>query len=649
MLVEYFERMSTPKPFTIRAGDELEAHQVDLREKLLKSINLYPTPERVPLNLRVSDALNHPWCTVRHVCYQLWPEIYSDGFLYLPKRFAEEPAPGMLCPHGHWAHGAADAAVQTRCLVFAKKGYVVFSSRQHHFEDLQIGVSHQTVMVWNNMRALDFLCSLDEVDDARIGCCGCSGGGLQTEMLAALDERVNAATIVGMTCDFREILFPHKAHCACNHFPDVMQYTDHPEISTLRAPRPIQYLTMDDWTATFEQTNFPTIRELYAAGEATDKTECTYWETPHSYDTPKRERTYWWMDRWLTDTAVSSPEGEPAEVAVFRKEQFYQLQVEVDGDRGISSVGAHLRHVQGYRTPALKTRREWQHYRREMTAILRELLGEKARLRRRTRKPERLTTEEWHELEVERVLYPSEGSLRVSAVLLRSIEEQGRRPVVVICDAAGKEATLQRAGADSPAVLARNGALVALVDVRFSGALSLAELSGGVLQDSLRFKAVSMPAASEKTRLSSVWFRNSILWGRPLPAMACTDIRAVLDGLSTRRDVDIENVRIVSRGSFLLAAAALFAAILDRRFGFVDLDLLHSCFAKVEKEGGDSNQDEPVVVPFILQHGDILQWAALAADRQLTLRHLPQEAGSIDWMQSVFSVLNNPDGLSVPP
>jgi hypothetical protein len=72
---------------------------------------------------------------------------------------------------------------------------------------------------------------LPEVDQGRIGVCGESGGGLQTQMLVALDRRVKAATVVGMTSPLREILFPYNAHCGCNHFPGIMRYTDMPELS----------------------------------------------------------------------------------------------------------------------------------------------------------------------------------------------------------------------------------------------------------------------------------------------------------------------------------------------------------------------------------------------------------------------------------
>ena len=54
-------------------------------------------------------------------------------------------------------------------LNLARLGYVVLEPVQNHYEDLNIGIAYQTLMVWNNMRALDVLESLPEVDRSRIG------------------------------------------------------------------------------------------------------------------------------------------------------------------------------------------------------------------------------------------------------------------------------------------------------------------------------------------------------------------------------------------------------------------------------------------------------------------------------------------------
>ncbi|MBM4050892.1 MAG: hypothetical protein FJ279_37835, partial [Planctomycetes bacterium] len=120
MLVAYFEAMCQPKPFVPRVGEDFKAHQRSLREKLLACAGLSPLPERVPLELHESEPLDHEWCTVRRVAYQLWPQVFSTGLLYMPKQFAERPAPAVLCPHGHWQNGNAHPDVQARCLVLAK-------------------------------------------------------------------------------------------------------------------------------------------------------------------------------------------------------------------------------------------------------------------------------------------------------------------------------------------------------------------------------------------------------------------------------------------------------------------------------------------------------------------------------------------------
>jgi hypothetical protein len=639
MLLTYFESMCTPKPFEIRTGEEFRAHQHELRKKLLECAGLWPLPERVPLDAHQSAPLDHEWCTVTRVYYQLWPEVYGTGLLFMPKVLAERPAPAVLCPHGHWQDGNAHPEVQRRCLALAKLGYVVFSPTQNHYEDPALGISHQTVGIWSNMRALDYLQSLPEVDPKRLGCTGCSGGGLQTQMLVAADDRVKCATIVGMTCDYREIIFPGAAHCGCNHFPNIMRYTDEPELSALGLPTPVQYLTMNDWTKSFEANSFPTIKRLYAANGVGDRVDCQYWPTEHSYDKPKRERMYWWMEKWLRGKDHGGPIPEP-ETNPFPVETVVNLKADVPTNKGFQQLSEVYRQRFFHTPPKMGSRREWETYRDRMRVALRELLGDA--VPRVGTAPRQVGSEERNGVVTERVLCPSEAGISVPTLLLRPATGQAKLPIVVVCDDRGKAALMSTTGPDSPMELARKGQLVVLPDVRFVGELSLSAMAG-LTQELLApqlgatFKACSPVGEGSPETFDGAWERNALLWGRPLPGMAATDLRAVVDYVVSRTDADPTGLTLIGSGK--LAVAALFAAALDDRVRKVDIALASRCFAK---------RNLPMV-PFVLQHGDVLQWAALLADRRLTLAGVPAEAGDPRWLEGVFAAAGNAGGLRAPP
>jgi len=629
MLVKYFEAMCQPKPFEPRAGADFKTHQRALRKRLLACAGLWPLPERVPPDVHASAPTEHEWCTIRRIHYQVWPEVYSSGLLFMPRQFAERSAPAVLCPHGHWPNGNAHPEVQRRCLVLAKMGYVVFSSTQNHYEDPALGVSHQTLMIWNNIRALDFLQSLPQVDPGRIGCTGASGGGLQAQMIVAVDERVKAASIVGMTCDYREIVFPGRNHCGCNHFPNIMRYTDEPEISALGLPTPVQYLTMNDWTRSFARNNFPAIRRLYEVNGLRDHTDCQYWPTGHSYDKAKRERMYWWMEKWLRGKDHGGPIPEP-ETKTLPVKALQNLRARVPGDKGFRHISRIYARKARYAPPKIGSRKEWEAYRHRMRAALQELLG--APLAPRGAAARRVSAEEEGGLVIERLLCPSEGDIFVPTLVLRPAARRGKLPVVVICDERGKNELLAASGASSPAALARGGSLVVLPDVRFVGELSLKAIAG-LSQSLLTFKACSPLGEGSPDSFDAVWQRNAMLWGRPMPGIACTDIRGALGYVAARADADRSRISLLGRGK--LAVAALFAAALDERVAALDVDLESRCFQK---------RSLPLV-PFVLQHGDVLQWAALLADRQLTLAGVPKEAGDPAWLRAAFRAAGNPGGL----
>lgn len=157
-------------------------------------------------------------------------------------------------------------------------------------------------------------------------------------------------------------------------------------------------------------------------------------------------------------------------------------------------------------------------------------------------------------------------------------------------------------GFRSPEVieLVRSGGWVVFPDVRFVGALSLERLKG-------HSRALVEPPIAEDyfgevyvdEKYSAFWTRNAILWGRPLPGMAATDILATIDGVLASLDQE-GPVTLTARGS--IAVAALFAACLDDRISRLDIDLGTRNFA----------DGSLPLVPDILRYGDVDHWMSLA-------------------------------------
>ncbi|NLT59209.1 MAG: hypothetical protein GXX88_01135 [Candidatus Hydrogenedentes bacterium] len=650
-LAAYFETMCIPKPFPVLTGDALTARHRELRARILADAGLEPLPERVDLDAHRSEPIDHPWCAIQKIEYRLWPGVYTQALLFMPKEFPETPAPAMLCPHGHWDHNHAHPDVQTRLLTFARMGYVVLSPRQNHHEDLLLGLSHQTLMIWTNMRGIDFLQSLPEVDPERIGAAGASGGGLQTQMVTALDDRIKAATIVGLTCDYREILFPHAAHCACNHWPNLMAYTDSPEISALAFPRPVQYLVMNDWTRHFPHDNFPTILELFHQNGFPDRVSCTYWPTGHTYDRDKRERTYWWMERWLRNAGNHQTPipAEPGDiVTVFPPQMLDEWPVKNPENKGFDALAA-LFHARYHHAKQPRPDPDGlKEYAVKMKAALPGLLGLENGLKPEANGVTVLSTEQAGEAIVSQVEFPSEGYLRLPARVFRPAEESSAPWPVTLCLSREGATGLENA---APYVdRAKQGNVVVVPDVRFSGVYDLAGLAGLIGPDLVHYDIANNASAyndpaDQRSFLLWAWERNSVVWGRPLVGMATTDILNILAALANDPRADTGSVRIETRGVSHLGLAAVFAAVLDARIQSLDVDLGKSRYDTYRywREAPDALP----VIPFILRYGDVPQWLAVLADRDVSVRNLDANGNELAWLKRCFAATGNPAGLRI--
>lgn len=306
--------------------DEWEARKMLLREDILKGMNLFPLPEKTPLNAVLASKRIYDGYSVENVYFESIPGYYVCGNLYRPiDNSVKHPA--VLCPHGHFegdtlgAWGRFRPDQQKRCATFARMGAVVFSYSMFAWggeavwqldttlviektviesirkcHDIPLALTMQT---WNSIRILDFLETLPDVDQTRIAITGASGGGTQSFLLAALDDRVSVSIpVVMVSCHYKDL-------CVCEKVMPVPQSSKQilnmAEFASMIAPKPMLLISDgDDWTKNTPTVEYPFIKRTYSFYNAEKNVENVHFpDGKHDYGFEKRIPVYSFLAKHL--------------------------------------------------------------------------------------------------------------------------------------------------------------------------------------------------------------------------------------------------------------------------------------------------------------------------------------------------------------
>ncbi len=293
-----------------------------IKQGILDGAGLDPMPEKTPLNPIYSNPREYDGYTVVNVAIESRPGVFVTGSLYKPSEYKGKLA-GIICPHGHWGdednYGRYRPDMQYRCATLAKMGAVVMSIDMVGYGEMQkYGWTHKSpetlkLQIWNSIRVLDFLLTLDEIDPERIGVTGASGGGTQTFLLTAIDDRVAVSAPIVMVsayffggCVCESGMPIHKSNC---------HETNNVEIAALAAPRPLLLVSDgEDWTKNTPDVEYPHIREIYSLYNAKDRVHHTHIPNEgHDYGFSKRKPMYHFMAKYL-DMDINKVQNAKGEI-----------------------------------------------------------------------------------------------------------------------------------------------------------------------------------------------------------------------------------------------------------------------------------------------------------------------------------------------
>ena len=324
-----------------------QARARELRQRVRISTGMFPMPEKTPLNAVIHGKVQRNGFTIEKVYFESVPGHYVSGLLFRPDDGKTGPRPAVLSPHGHGgrqydygkdkmkallADGSELYAESgrypklSRCVQLARMGCVTFifdmlgyvdsqqisyqlahryAKRRPDFENNsawgfyspQAEARLQSIFglqSWNCVRSLDFLASLPDVDAKRMAVTGGSGGGTQTIILGAIDDRHIAGFPNGM------VSTAMQGGCTCENCSLLRIGTGNVELAALFAPRPQGMTAASDWTRDMMTKGYPQLQQLYEMLDVPNNVYCEEMlQYPHNYNAVTRKIMYEWMNTHL--------------------------------------------------------------------------------------------------------------------------------------------------------------------------------------------------------------------------------------------------------------------------------------------------------------------------------------------------------------
>jgi dienelactone hydrolase len=353
-----------PLSFLQKEFTDVRSWKQTARQKLLDLLH-YAPPACDP-RAELVERVDRGDYVQERVLFNTTPDIRVPAFVLVPKQ-AKRPAPGIVALHDHggfymWGkeklvelpdeHPSLTAfkgqlyGGRSIASELARAGYVVavidmfywgerrmlladdasdwrerpptltkerlaaFDRRASESEQLlgrsieSAGFTWPGVMFWDDIRTLDYLARRPEVDPSRIGCVGLSVGAVRSLHLAALDDRIKAAVVVGWMTSFPAQLERHVRNTIgfTKLVPGLYRHLDYPDVGSLAMPTPMLVINGGK-DALFEpsgvRASFEKLAACYRKAGVHDRVETRLYDTPHEFNLEMQAEAWGFLQKHL--------------------------------------------------------------------------------------------------------------------------------------------------------------------------------------------------------------------------------------------------------------------------------------------------------------------------------------------------------------
>ncbi len=543
-----WRNLRDPRLAAINTAGEVADHAAFVRAKVLEKMGGLPQPSS-SLGVKITGTLDRDGYQVDKLTYQSQDGFYVTANLYRPKT-GSAPYPTVVGIPGHASDGTSKAydVYQRVFIALAKRGFLVFvidpfgqgeraeegkpgsGSSEHNDAGIRMyltGTNPLRWMIFDVMRGVDYLLSRPDVDAKRLAVIGNSGGGAQTNFVAAIDSRFDAA---GPSCGAysEEAMWSSNGglnDAEQNLFGYIEDGLSHADLYAGFATKPVKIFagTQDRNPTKGSREAFADIRDhFYQPLGQPQNVEYFESNDGHGWLLPRREATVEWLEKIFNNRIVDYKEPDP-----FPTETAKSLWATPNGSvYGAGGPG-------GSKTQALNYAIAQKLYASRAALTTGDLPG----LVR-----SRLEMGSWSGLPsatakgtvsgtgytIEKVALSTEAGITVPGLVFKPSGGSGQRPGVLYLNNLGKGA--DASGTGPLAAIARSGRVVLAIDARQWG-------------------ESAYPACKGDNCKNFTMAQRTLLIGRNLVGMQTRDALRALDYLASRSDVDAASLAVIGKSN----------------------------------------------------------------------------------------------------